>query len=43
MAPKALAQIFSYLGAVLALLAIGAWVNNRDGPNIFITSASMNA
>jgi hypothetical protein len=35
MAPKALAQIFSYLGAVLALLAIGAWVNNRDGPNIF--------
>jgi hypothetical protein len=35
MAPKALAPIFSYLGAVLALLAIGAWVNNRDGPNIF--------
>ncbi|MGZ5005328.1 MAG: hypothetical protein ACXV8H_07400 [Chthoniobacterales bacterium] len=35
MAPKALAQIFSYLGAVLALLAIGAWVDNRDGPNIF--------
>ncbi len=35
MTPKALAQLFSYLGAVLALLAIGAWVNNRDGPNIF--------
>ena len=35
MTPKALAQLFSALGAVLALLAIGAWVNNRDGPNIF--------
>lgn len=35
MTTTALARIFSYLGAVLALLAIGAWVNNRDGPAIF--------
>jgi hypothetical protein len=35
MTTKALARMFSYLGAVLAVLAIGAWVNSQGGPNIF--------